>query len=137
MKALSLDQPYATAVAIGAKRFETQAGPARGARRVPQGGLRVGDQHSYVDRDREPLPRGVIVATCQLTACEFMTPELIAWALDGQRRTPALELELELGIWTPGRYAFALADVVRVDPPIPARGRQRLWNFPWPIETHS
>lgn len=140
MKVLSLDQPYATAVALGLKRFETRswATKYRGPLAIHATDRKPKPMSDFVGLyldSHEPLPRGVIVATCQLTACELMTPELIAWALGGQERT--LALELELGIWKPGRYAFALSDVARVEPGISAKGRQRIWNFAWPIETHA
>jgi hypothetical protein len=37
--------------------------------------------------------------------------------------------QLPYGDFTPGRYAWLLDDVEPVDPPIPARGRQRLWDL--------
>ena len=37
--------------------------------------------------------------------------------------------ELALGDYTPGRYAWKLANVKKLPEPIPAKGRQGLWNW--------
>jgi len=38
------------------------------------------------------------------------------------------ELELALGDWTPGRYAWEIANVKMITP-VPIKGRQGLWNW--------
>ncbi|WP_222427945.1 hypothetical protein [Sporomusa sp. KB1] len=38
------------------------------------------------------------------------------------------EQEIAFGDWTPGRYAWIL-DNVRLIEPVPAKGRQRLWEW--------
>lgn len=37
--------------------------------------------------------------------------------------------EIILGDWTPGRYAWELANVKALPEPIPVKGKQGLWNF--------
>ena len=37
--------------------------------------------------------------------------------------------QLPFGDFTPGRYAWLLEDVERVDPPVAARGGQRIWTW--------
>jgi hypothetical protein len=39
------------------------------------------------------------------------------------------EAERAFGDYTPGRYAWILADVVPLEEPVPARGRQGLWEW--------
>ncbi len=39
------------------------------------------------------------------------------------------EQELALGDWTPGRYAWELANVKMLPQPIPIKGKQGLWNW--------
>mgnify|MGYP001351714337 CR=1 FL=1 len=39
------------------------------------------------------------------------------------------EQEMLFGDWTPGRYAWQLENVHRLAEPIPAKGRQRIWNW--------
>jgi hypothetical protein len=38
-------------------------------------------------------------------------------------------LEYAVGGWAEGRWAWQLDDVVRVDPPVPVRGRQGLFDI--------
>lgn len=44
------------------------------------------------------------------------------------------EKEIILGDWTPGRYAWELANVKPLPRPIPVKGKQGLWNFEIPKE---
>jgi hypothetical protein len=39
------------------------------------------------------------------------------------------EQEMMFGDWTPGRYAWELANVQMLSKPIPAKGKQRLWEW--------
>ena len=39
------------------------------------------------------------------------------------------EKEIILGDWTPGRYAWEMANVKILPEPIPAKGNQGLWNW--------
>lgn len=43
-------------------------------------------------------------------------------------------LEYDLGDWTPGRYAWRMADVRLLPQPIPCRGGDKFWAVPTPIE---
>ena len=51
------------------------------------------------------------------------------WLFDGGL-TPSVNVDAELpwGDFRPGRYAWLLADVVKLPEPIPARGKQGLWK---------
>lgn len=40
--------------------------------------------------------------------------------------------ELLFGDFTPGMWMWELSDVQPLDPPVPARGHQGLWNFEMP-----
>lgn len=92
-----------------------------------------------------PLPLGAIVATARLEACLPM----VSWNDPQQRngehrlfvgpgdlwqtreRGPARDIsdQLPYGDFAPGRWAWMLTDVDRLDEPIPAKGRQRLWQW--------
>jgi len=68
------------------------------------------------------LPLGAIVATCRLVRClrtEDIEPDL----------SPR---ELAFGDYEPGRWAWVLADVVRLPEPIPAVGHLGLWEWTMP-----
>lgn len=157
MKAITLTQPWATLVAIGAKCIETRSWPTQyrgplaihaGAGLGPVGG-RAGlydlafsdpDGYFYQALKRanvfciDDLPRGAIVATCYLVGCEETD-----WAVEnngiykiigGERRHwPLTDQELAFGDYTPGRFAWLLADVKPLAEPIPARGALGLWEW--------
>lgn len=133
MKTISLWEPWASAIAIGAKKIETRAWYT-GYR----GPLAI---HAAKTRDHadcflfEPTVRaafaaagitavgdlsfGCIVATCTLKAC--LKTERIAGGIG--------ELERALGGYDPGRFGWVLENVVRLPKPIPARGSQGFWEW--------
>jgi hypothetical protein len=47
------------------------------------------------------------------------------------------ELEALLGDFSPGRWAWKLENIKRLDPPIPARGYQKLWDWDAPPEVEA
>lgn len=141
MKAITLWQPWATLIAIGAKRYETRSWPTRyrgpiaihAAKRAP-GDLELNLMLSLLASGRVPdlpaideLPLGVIVATAELVNCTRMAGAIV-------RSQP--ELERDVGDWRTGRYAWELANVQALPTPIPARGAQGLWEWtpPAPAE---
>jgi hypothetical protein len=163
MKAITLQQPWASLVAVGAKHIETRAWHTRyrgplaihAGQALPSGNFRAWrrmqepfasplraagyiNNHGHVDLTL--LPRGRIVATCTLVdvcvICAIPNTEIVGYAqpivADGAtigQITPVQEPERTFGNYTPGRWAWLLADIQRVDPPVPARGRQGLWNW--------
>lgn len=56
----------------------------------------------------------------------------IGWG-DGHWAYGARQVEIDdqrpFGLFEPSRYAWLLSDIVPVDPPIPAKGRQGLWEW--------
>ena len=167
MKALTLTQPWATLVAIGAKKIETRSwrtdyrGPIAihaGQGLGPVGGkrglhlqcaaprffdalklsmMRVRynrDGETWPEYDPDLLPLGAIVAVATLVDCVRATGN----GYIEHRATRLLDKvsaqECAFGDYSPGRYAWLLADVHRLPEPIPARGAQRLWNVPAEVE---
>lgn len=156
MKALTLTQPWATLIAIGAKRIETRSwrtdycGPiaihaAKGLADFPNEAamwdLALSEpfraaltEGGYGNPGR--LPRGCVVAVAFLAGCRFVEgfranqPHRFT---DGYTASTAewwlTEQEAAFGDYTPGRYAWLLADVRRLDEPIPARGALGLWDW--------
>jgi len=141
MKALTLWQPWATLVAIGAKKVETRSwgtnyrGPLaiHAAKRVnkkdlglcfenpffeslTQGGYRLIAYHLFKGNT---LPHGAIVATCELVDVQRIDRDFVL---------PA-EPELSFGDFTLGRYAWFLANIEELKEPIPYKGAQGLWEF--------
>lgn len=133
MKALTLWQPWAQLIAVGAKSYETRSWPAPRnliGQRIAIHAAKRWDRDLQAICLEEPfrsallefsspsdLPRGVVVATARLLEC-FPTSSL----------NPS-RAERSFGDWGPGRYAWLLVDVDRLKKPIPARGAQGIWTF--------
>ena len=128
MPALTLWQPFATLIADGVKVRETRSWqPPQsliGRRIAIHAGQRMADQwaleqetvDAIVERygwDWRKLPRGAVVATAIV----------VAYA-----QTMGKELDPH-GDYRAGRFYWALGDVRRIDPPMPARGAQRIWRW--------
>ena len=151
MKTITLTQPWATLVAIGAKTIET-----RGWKTTYRGKLAIhaaaglasvgGGAGLYGLCDSEPfhtalrdqylphiLPKGAIVAVCELIDCvptEYVRSVKIVRPV--QRPGSEwlwTENEKAFGDYTDGRFAWLLADIRALPEPIPARGALGLWNY--------
>lgn len=157
MKAITLTQPWATLVAVGAKHIETRSwstryrGPlaihaAKGL--SPVGGMAglcelcyekpfyrvLTLRHGLIGADLcHPARRGAIVATCQLVDVRIIGQEengdATILADDMRSFTPILGNERAFGDYSPGRYAWLLADVKPLAEPIPAKGALGLWEW--------
>ena len=136
MKALTLQQPWATLVAIGAKRVETRSWSTnyRGPLAIHAAAtIAMGDFVLWKLCMSEPflaalkaagitdltdLPRGVILATASLSHVQKI---YIA-------NRPNLP-ELAFGDYTSGRFAWYLDKVATLPEPVPARGALGLWEW--------
>lgn len=136
MKALSLWQPWATLIAVGAKQIETRHWSVgyRGwlaihAAKKSSPQLRE-LAHSwpfaeYLEpwvHEHGPLPLGAIVAVARLDGC--LEADV---ALDTVSSSPH---ELEFGHYGPGRVGWVLRGVVALPRPVPCNGEQGLWVPP-------
>lgn len=143
MKALTLTQPWATLVAIGAKRIET-----RSWRTSYRGSLAIhaakGFPHWARETCDEPefakelgsiyLPLGFVIAECRLISCiptrELKTNRVIEVDyLAGCGDFYMSDLERTFGNYEPGRWAWLLADVKPLPWPVPAKGALGLWDW--------
>jgi len=153
MKALSLWQPWASAVATGAKRIETRSwstahrGPLaihaaqhRHSRKDAHWLLRAPFWHgalsSYVQPlDFDAIPYGAIVAVCNLIDCvrtedvQDLDRERLP-DLPPPRKFAWAWTERQMGDFSPGRFAWLLEDVRMLEQPVPFRAFQRLFNVP-------
>lgn len=143
MKAITVIQPWATLLATGKKRLETRSWKTnyRGEILIHAGkkdhtlrGIcQMTDEawervllafglHNTFDRF-EKFPTGAIIGKAKLVNCvqiDSLTAELI------RKQHPD---EYAFGDFTPGRYAWVMEDAVIFDNPIPASGKQGLWNY--------
>lgn len=152
MRALTLTQPWATLVAIGAKRIETRSwstsyrgrivihaakGFPKDAREFSKGVEcyeAVMDYSTAEDKGRFlsgelAYPLGVVLASCHLwdvvpVEDVFANHRYPSWAT---------KRELQFGDYSPGRYAWILTDVKRPPEPIPAKGALGLWEWEWQL----
>lgn len=134
MKAITVWQPWAGALAAGIKENETRswATKYRGPIAIHAAMREVFDGLALIQvpialKIKEALrcewadmPRGAIIATGELVDCIKITPEFVATLSPD---------ELALGDYTLGRYAWKLANVKRLPEPIPAKGKQGLWSW--------
>lgn len=144
MKAITLHQPWATLVAIGAKRIETRSWRTgyRGPLAIHAGKHWSGQQDDLcwdepfrgalwngLDIENEGwlgswekhLPMGCIVAVAELLGC-----------VDGAELGPGLVREdrmeeLAFGDIRPGRWCWVLGPAFPVAEPVPVRGQPGLW----------
>jgi len=134
MKAVTLHQPFASLIAIGAKKYETRSwqthhrGPIAihaAVKRIPprmwnmfwhDPFYRYLRGAGYMDPTH--LPRGAVVCIADLVDCYEVST--IKNVTDDERA---------FGNWTPGRYAWKLENVIRLPTPIDATGQQGLWDW--------
>lgn len=130
MRAISLWQPWASAIADGLKVFET-----RGWKPLWTGTLAIHAaktknpiteeflaEQRFLGRFQYELPRGAIVAVCEMLKpirTEDIFPRLT-------------ELEREFGDYTPGRWAWPLGRVQKLSNPFPVAGHQGFFDVDIP-----
>ncbi len=139
MKALTLWQPWATLIALKAKQYETRRWTSN--HRGPLAIHAAKNKRAYHIYHTEPfhtilkdagypgpewLPYGKIVAICRLGATIQIT---------ATNTTGLSQQELAFGDFTPGRYAWSLQNIQRLEIPIPIQGKQGLWTWDYSKET--
>lgn len=156
MKAITLTQPWATLVAIEAKKIETRSwatnyrGPLaiHAAKSYPRAARRLCLEEPFLSAlkaagliqyglwhiSNNDLPLGAIVATCELVDCVRIESYPISYSYYSAHpfrvnSIPPGEPELLFGDYTPGRYAWILADVKPLPESVPARGELGLWQW--------
>lgn len=144
--ALTIQQPYASLVASGAKRFETRAwrvptvwigtrfaihaGLSSRYRRIAAASPAAADIElalAIESRDWDILPIGAVVAIATLAGCRRIE------RIDKRRgmifddgTNAALD---SFGDYAPGRFVWSFSDVKRIRVPIPARGARGIWHW--------
>jgi activating signal cointegrator 1 len=136
MKAVSIQQPWATLVVHGAKRYETRTwrSPYAGllavhaSRKLTPRGLelchRPGIRQRLLDfgiKGPDDLSRGVVLGTVQLRRC-LRSEEVDVDAID--------EWEQELGDFALGRWVWLLSEATCWEQPMPCRGWPGLFTLP-------
>jgi hypothetical protein len=146
MRAISLTQPWASLVAIGAKEWETRSWStsfrgqiaihaAKGFPRDCKDLQYEEPFNSALNRGtRPPLPLGAIIALATLTACEptsrFRQEGFTRRDSDTRRYVEISRNEFAFGDYGDGRYAFRLENVLALSVPIPCKGALSIWPVP-------
>ena len=146
MKALSLLQPYASLIALGYKRYETRswsttyrgpllihasAGKPKWAREVCKYDPIIRQLLARHGLTFDTLPRGVLLSSCELLeVSRILHRRGSEWGQEPQALSPAelSDTELACGDYTPGRFAWQLAQVHLLANPRPAKGALGLWD---------
>ena len=147
MKALTLRQPWATLVAIGAKRIETRSwrtsyrGPLaiHAAKGYPRSAQMTAISSPFIGELNganylPDIPLASVVATCRLShivpiqniGCTILLGRLGEW------NHLLTDREIKFGDYSDGRYAWILEDVQMFEDPMPARGALSLWDWERP-----
>ncbi len=159
MLVLSLTQPRATLVAIQAKQIETRSfqrsyrGPlaihaSKGlaglseeeyralARSHPYFGpaLQAGGYPMAGIKHFDNLPRGAIVAVCELETCMpttwiTATGRTTVHTIKGPLEYVLTDQERAFGDYSAGRFAWLLSNIYALPEPIPAKGALGLWQM--------
>ncbi|MDB6111293.1 MAG: 2-oxoglutarate dehydrogenase [Pedosphaera sp.] len=133
MKGLTLSQPHATLMSVGAKRIETRSwsqgtyiGPMaiHSGSRFPEANRGLIYQEPFrtvlAGLPLDAMPLGVIMAVGFLE--DVVPVEMVLRRLSKQERA--------FGDYTPGRHAWIFRDVVALREPIPFKGMLNMWVVP-------
>ena len=151
MKALTMTQPWASLVAIGANRIETRSWGTgfRGVFAIHAAKGFPREARDFCDArytrealarggyDRaDQLPLGAVVAIAyldDLLVCDRSTLGKIRRASAAGDLPPH---EADFGGFSAGRYGFILSRVQRLREPVPARGMLGFWEMPAEVLEH-
>ena len=140
MKAISLLQPYASLIVIGAKKFETRSwqtsyrGPLLIHASVKQPAnyqafnYKKDPFFSKFIEDVYELPYGAIIGQVDLVSV-IHTVDIVHATLFEMSKEMT-DQERAFGDYTPGRFAWELSNPVQFEKPIPYKGSLSIWEFP-------
>jgi hypothetical protein len=143
MKAITIHQPWATLIALGEKKFETRGWKTnyRGPIAIHASKQLLYDhrlpklsstlwEHGF--RKEDDFPLGCVLAIAELVDCRKVSDWLTNKGmpvLHGAEDDYYLDdKEYAFGDYTPGRYAWELINIKRIEP-VPVKGKQGLWNW--------
>lgn len=147
MKVITIHQPWASLIAIGVKQIETRSWRTkyRGALAIHAGvskeydhlrcqnpfygclkaaGL-IGTFRASPNSPAIHYPYGAVVATAEIFDC-VPVEDVTFWPTSG------LMYEACFGDFEPGRFAWLLKNVEMLKSPVPAIGKQGLWEWEAP-----
>lgn len=141
MKALTIQQPWASLIIHGLKVFETRSWSTKysGALAIHAGKTfalahspeltealgQIGKTHPG------PLPLGCVLGIVNLENC-FTAEFVMALAKEKHPELKNPDREIALGFYAPGRWAWKLQHPKPFATPVPAKGKLGLWNWEIP-----
>jgi len=142
MRAVTIRQPWATLIALGAKRFETRswATKHRGDIAIHAGKVidKKACQHPEIEAiltkhgylKPTDLPTGAVIATGVLINCwqSFVQEDQVILESAGKIKNINAFEEL-VGDYTEGRYAWELEHMNILQNPVPTKGYLSLWHW--------
>ncbi|HEX8324335.1 MAG TPA: ASCH domain-containing protein [Tepidisphaeraceae bacterium] len=141
LKTLSLWQPWAQLIAVGAKRIETRGWSTKVRGPIAIHAAAKRDRYTELTRVESPfgealqtggwdrahaLPRGCVIATCVLDDCLSIAGGSM-WQNGNRLPLPDMP-ERAFGNYTPGRFALVMKDVRVLAKPLPWKGGQKWFN---------
>lgn len=156
IKVITIWQPWASLIAYLAKIYETRTwetsyrGPiaihaAKKSWGFPGGAPTVAMLKVFgltIEDSLPDFPYGCIIATAELVGCHRII-QITDGGLDvywhyGQRPLTVRTLKMSdsehlFGDFASGHYVWEFANVKKLDKPIPAKGRQGIWNWNAPV----
>ncbi len=139
MKAISIWQPWASLIAVGAKRFETRSWPTRYRGPIAIHAARYWDADCSAELSRYAVQAGLArcvgidplrytVLKADLPFGAIVAIAVLADCVPTSKLRDQILGERTLGNFAPGRFAWRLENVERLMQPIPCTGRQGLWQ---------
>ena len=155
MKAITIRQPWASLIASGDKLYETRCWTTkyRGPIAIHAGKQLDKDAFRYLitplatieqltacditPENAEDLTLGAVIATADLVNVWHIVEDKAKHIPIGietpDKQAPDFfvptKKEIALGYWVPGNYAWELQNVKMLPEPIPAKGKQGLWDW--------
>ena len=123
MRAITIHEPYATAIVTGVKRYETRPRRTniRGLVAIHAGLKRTSLDFSKANIYLKPeyLAYGAVVGFAEIADC--VPVEEIRGNLS--------DVELAMGDYSPGRFAWVLKNPIMLLTIVPAKGKQGWWQW--------
>lgn len=144
MMALSLFEPWATLMCIGAKKIETRSWPtSHRGRLLIHAGAKVAHELIEICHEEpfrthlraagilrwQDFKLGAVIGSVHLDDCRQIV-DVSADLSDGRSMLAPDEPERSFGLYELGRWAWLCSQAQRFTTPIPYRGRQRIFNIP-------
>lgn len=138
MKAITIYQPWASLIAIGAKEFETRSWSTSYRGPIAIHAAKNDNFNTEFNKIFDSITAGHMIRAFnqagELKAfknmplgCIVAVAELVD-VIKTDNFIPSHQERL-FGDWSFGRYAWKLANVTMLTDPAPARGKQGLWNW--------